>query len=92
VHRAKPPRARWSRSPAGGVLLGLGLAAAATGAGLFGHAQLTIADQSRSIDRFYDARDVLPLRTAGIAVLGVGGLALVGAVLSYALAARRPAL
>jgi tetratricopeptide (TPR) repeat protein len=90
-----PPRPRWWRAPAGGALVGVGLALAATGAALWGAGERDIAAINAAAT--YDERArLLPgadraegLRTGGIVTVSVGAVALLGGVIRWGVVARR---
>jgi hypothetical protein len=89
-----PPRPRWHRDVAGGVLLGSGLAVAATGAALygtaFGRAGEPPAGPMQS-EQAYEARQrsIRTLAATGGGLLIGGTALLVGSVVRYAIVARR---
>ena len=84
-----PAPARWSHDVAGGVLLGVGLAAAVAGATLTGIAGARLDDADTSYDAFDRAHHTTPLFIAGGVTLGVAALCFVGSAIRYSLVARR---
>jgi hypothetical protein len=85
-----PTRPRWWRDPAGGVLLGGGLAVAVTGAALYGVSFSRANDGvGESEMQFEDRRQsVRNSSAAGISLLAVGGALVLGAVIRYAVVSR----
>lgn len=89
-----PPRPRWHRDVAGGVLLGSGLAVAATGAALYGTAFGRAGDPPAGpmqSEQAYEARQrsIRTLAATGGGLLIGGTALLVGSVVRYAIVARR---
>jgi hypothetical protein len=85
-----PARPQWWRDPAGGVLLGSGLAVAVTGAALYGVSFSRARDGvGESEMQFEDRRQsVRNFSAAGISLLAVGGALVLGAVIRYAVVSR----
>ncbi len=83
-------RPKWWRDPAGGVLLGTGLGAAAIGGALFGVSYSRASDRSGETETEYEdrRRSVRSLSAAGITLLSVGGALVVGSIIRYAVVAR----
>lgn len=87
-----PVHAPWQRDPAGGVLLGVGLASLVVGAGLYGGAAVERngAADAPTTDGYRDTIDrTRRLETGAITALAIGGVLAVGAVIRYAIVARR---
>lgn len=81
VASAPPHRARWQRDALGLSLLGVGVAAAATGGALFGVAESRLNAAADSYQAYSDARGASTLRAVGIGGLALGGvLATIGVV------------
>jgi tetratricopeptide (TPR) repeat protein len=83
------PRRRWAHDPAGGVLLGVGIAGAVAGATLLGIGGAQMQDANSSYDSFIAARNAQSLVIAGGITLGVGALLAIGAAIRYRVVARR---
>jgi hypothetical protein len=83
---------KWYADPAGGVLFAVGIVGVGVGGGLLGAAMST-ADKAPDAggNADYEAqRDrATTLRNAGAAVLAIGGALLIGAVVRYAVVARK---
>jgi len=87
----EPPR-RWFADPAGGALLGVGVAAAATGGVVMGLGRRrgTQAPNADVEDDYLDIRAAATrMHTAGIITLGVGSALVLGAIIRYAIVAKR---
>jgi hypothetical protein len=86
-----PPRPKWWRDPAGGALLGGGLAVAGVGAALYGVSFGRANDRPGESEMQWEDRrqSVRTLSATGITLLAVGGALIVGAVIRYAVVARR---
>jgi tetratricopeptide (TPR) repeat protein len=86
-----PPSAppHWSHDVAGGVLLGVGVAAVVAGATLTGVAGARLDAADNSYDAFDSAHHTTPLFIAGGVTLGVATICLVGSAIRYSLVARR---
>lgn len=84
------PRPRWHRDTTGGALLGSGLVLATVGGALLGTAFARDGARTET-EQAYEgrARNVRVLATTGIALLAGGGALVVGAVIRYALVAKR---
>jgi tetratricopeptide (TPR) repeat protein len=94
VENPSPPPPWW-RDPAGGALLGVGLALTAAGGALWGvgerdiaaiNAASTYADRARLLD---GADRAEALRTAGVVAVVAGGVALLGGSIRWGVVARR---
>jgi hypothetical protein len=85
-----PARVKWWRDPAGGALLGTGLAATAVGATLYGLSFARARDQPGETEMAFEDRrqSVRSFSAAGITLLAVGGALLVGAIVRYAVVGR----
>jgi hypothetical protein len=87
-----PPPAKvrpWYADPAAGVLAGVGLAIAATGAGLFGASYTRLADRPGSELEYEDRkRDVRAMWGAGIGLLAAGGVLIVAGAIRWGVVAR----
>ncbi len=90
--REPPPPRKWYRDPLGGALFGTGMVTVATGAVLAGVARLeqSRADSASDLPTFsrHDDRAVT-LSRVSVPVLAVGGALVVGAVIRYAIVARK---
>jgi len=101
VERATPPAPpvdqppRWWRDPAGGALVGVGLALVGAGGALWGvgesdvaaiNAAPTYADRMRLLG---GADRAEALRTAGVITVAAGGVALLGGAIRWGVVARR---
>jgi tetratricopeptide (TPR) repeat protein len=84
------PRGRWARDATGGVLAGIGIAAAIAGATLTGIAGARLNGAGTNYDTFDTAHRTTPLFISGGVVLGAGTVFLVGSAIRYSLVARRP--
>jgi hypothetical protein len=85
-----PPRpSLWARDTAGGVLAGLGIAAAITGATLTGIAGARLNGADSNYDTFDAAHRTTPLFIGGGIVLGAAAVFLVGSTVRYSLVASR---
>lgn len=90
----KPPPDRrsrpWHRDPLGGVLVGLGAATAAAGAGVLIAAQVQSNQQAPTYGMFAQQSDqISTMRIAGGVVLGVGAALLIGGVVRWAVVGTR---
>jgi hypothetical protein len=90
----EPPRDRtqrpWHRDPLGGVLVGVGLATAAAGAGVLAAAQVQSGQQAPTYGMFANQSDRIDsMRIAGGVVLGVGAALLIGGVVRWAVLGAR---
>jgi tetratricopeptide (TPR) repeat protein len=88
------PTRPWHRDVTGGVLLGVGLAAAATGGALVGvgAGRRRAAMDAETEDAFrIDLRGTTALQGVGVGLLVTGGALLVGAIVRYAIVRRRNA-
>jgi tetratricopeptide (TPR) repeat protein len=85
-----PPPPKWWRDPAGGVLLGTGLATTAVGGVLYGVSFARAGDRPGETEMEFEDRrqSVRGLSAAGISLLAVGGALLVGALVRYAVVGR----
>jgi tetratricopeptide (TPR) repeat protein len=86
----KPPP--WHRDPLGGALLGIGIAAVATGIGLrVGAESARGRADATDMHSHYDQqiRNARALAGGGIGTLAAGGALIVGAAIRYAIVARR---
>jgi tetratricopeptide (TPR) repeat protein len=91
IDRDEPTRV-WHRDVAGGVLLGVGLAAAATGGALLGVGagrRAAALDAGTESDFRSDLRGTNALQGTGVALLVTGGALLVGAIVRYSIVRRR---
>ncbi len=82
----------WHRDPAGGVLLGIGLATAATGGALVGvgaSRRRSAIDAGTEGEFRSDLRGTNALQGVGVALAVTGGALLVGAIVRYAIVRRR---
>ena len=82
----------WHRDVVGGVLLGVGLATAATGGALLGvgAGRRTAALDAMTEENFRtDLRGTNALQGTGVALLVTGGALLVGSIVRYAIVRRR---
>ena len=87
-----PPPRKWYADPAGVTLSVVGIAALATGAGLYTQAQADAraARESTVLDRFDErATRAERLNRAGIALLSIGGAIVVAAIVRYAVVGAR---
>jgi tetratricopeptide (TPR) repeat protein len=88
--RTTVPKVRaWQRDPAGGVVLGLGLASLAAGAVVLGVGLNAQANAGESYRDFVMAREASAHVAAGGVLAGVGGALLVGAVVRFAVVKGR---
>jgi tetratricopeptide (TPR) repeat protein len=82
----------WHKDPAGGVLLGVGLAGVGVGLGLYGGASSiakSVADEE-SHQAYAERRQrATGLRTGGVVAVSIGGALIVGAVIRYATQSRK---
>jgi tetratricopeptide (TPR) repeat protein len=78
----------WYRDPAGGVLVGTGVAALAAGGALVGIAHARGDDAANGYQQYADARNAPALWTGGIVTIAVGGALVLAGVLRYGLHAR----
>jgi tetratricopeptide (TPR) repeat protein len=86
------PTLPWHRDVAGGVLLGVGLATAATGGALLGVGagrRSDALDASTESGFRSDLRGTTALQGTGVALLVTGGALLVGAIVRYTIVRRR---
>lgn len=90
VVAAPADQPRWYRDPLGGVLVGVGAAAAVTGGALLGVSYASADVPPDESERGYDDRStsVRRLSIAGISMLAAGGALLIGGTIRYALVAR----
>lgn len=91
IDRDEPARP-WHRDLAGGVLLGVGLATAATGGALLGVGagrRNAALDADTESDFRSDLRGTNALQGTGVALLVTGGALVVGAIVRYAIVRRR---
>lgn len=87
----RKPR-KWYADPAGGVMFAVGLVGVGVGGGLLGVATSTAdkAPDADTNDDYVAQRErATALRNGGAAALAIGGALLVGAVIRYALVARK---
>ncbi len=84
-----PPRARWRHDALGLSLIGVGVAAAATGAALFGVAETRLDDAADGYQQYADARGAPTLRAVGIGGLALGGVLVVAGVVRLAVVGAR---
>jgi tetratricopeptide (TPR) repeat protein len=80
---------RWPRDPAGGVLAGLGSAAAVAGGALLVVAEVRIGDAQTSYDNFDAAHRVTPLLISAGVTLGLSAALLINSAIRYGVVARR---
>ena len=88
----QPKTKKWYADPVGGVLFGVGLAGVGVGAGLLGVAGSTArgADDAATNDGYLEERDrATKFRNGGAIVLSIGGALLVGAIIRYAIVAKK---
>ena len=88
----QPKTKKWYADPVGGVLFGVGLAGVGAGVGLLGVAGSTArgAPNAATNDGYLEERDrATTFRNAGAIVLSIGGALLVGAIIRYAVVAKK---
>jgi hypothetical protein len=86
-----PPRP-WYTDPAGGVLVGLGVAIAATGAGLFVASYARLEDRPSSEAGYEERRRVVRgMWGSGLGLLAAGGALIVGGAIRWGVVARKRA-
>ena len=87
-----PKTRKWYADPTGGVLFAVGLVGVGVGGGLLGVAMSTAkkAPDADTNDDYVAQRDrATAFRNGGAAALAIGGALLVGAVIRYAVVARK---
>ncbi len=86
---APAPARPWYRDPAGGVLVGIGLALAVTGAGLFGASYARLDQRPSSEADYEDRRRVVnAMWGSGLGLLAAGGALVVGGAIRWGIVAR----
>jgi tetratricopeptide (TPR) repeat protein len=83
-----PEKPHWSRDPAAGALVGIGLAALAGGAIVLGIGGARLANAQSSYDSFDSAHNSQPLFIGGGITLGIGAALVLGGAIRYAMVRR----
>lgn len=89
VAPAPARRNRWQRDAVGLSLVGVGLAAVATGGTLLGVAEARLNDAAASYQQYADARGAPTLQAVGIGGLALGGVLVVAGVVRLAVVGAR---
>lgn len=90
--QSRPRSAHWARDPLGGVLVGVGVGAVAVGGGLYGQARVDerAASQATEVVTYGERIDrAYTWSRAGVSLMVVGGAAIVGGVVRWAVLARK---
>jgi len=77
------------RDPLAGALLGGGLGVCAAGGGLIGWSESLLGNAGTSLNAYESAKGATGIRVGGGVLLGVGGAAILGSIIRYAILARR---
>ncbi len=84
-----PAKRSVARDPLAGALLGVGLGVCGAGGGLLGWSESLIGNANSSLNAYESARSAGGIRIGGAVLLGVGGVAIIGSIVRYAILARR---
>jgi len=84
----KPAGRSVARDPLAGALLGVGLGVCGAGGGLLGWSESLFGNAGSSLHAYESAKSAGGIRIGGFVLLGVGGAAIVGSIVRYAILAR----